>query len=181
LHIKNNVSQHVFKKFLLELSAKTLYHFNPFGKINSQTVNSIVKNELIRKDKIKFFSFIDNELIAYSYLIKFEKPSKKHNCILGIVVADKWQKKGFGRKICEHMICHAWKKNFSKIWLTVFADNRNGLNLYKSLGFEIEGIFMDDEIIHKKKRTVISMAIFKNSSINYQKRKQIWKQLEKNI
>ena len=181
MYIKNIVPQHIFKKFLLELSAKTLYHFNPFGKINSQTVNSIVKNELTRKDKIKFFSFINDELISYSYLTKFEKPSKKHNCILGIVVADKWQKKGFGRKICEYMISYAWKKNLSKVWLTVFADNQKGLNLYKSLGFEIEGVFMDDEIIHKKKRQVISMAIFKNSPKNYQKRKQIWKQLEKNV
>jgi len=181
LYIKNIITPHVFKKFLLELSPKTLYHFNPFGKINSQTVNSIVKNELTRKDKIKFFSIIDNELISYSYLSKFEKPSKKHNCILGIVIADKWQKQGFGKKICKHMIHRAWKNHFSKIWLTVFADNPIGLKLYNSLGFEIEGIFMDDEIIRKKKRQVISMAIFKNSPKNYQKRKKIWKQLEKNV
>ena len=76
------------------------------------------------------------------------------------------------------MINHAWKKQFYKIWLTVFENNAAAINLYKSLGFEIEGIFINDEISSKQKRHVISMAIFKNHLSNINQRKKIWKNIE---
>ena len=99
LKIIHNSDPIVFQEFLLKLGKKTLHNFNPFGEINSSNVTSIVEKELFRNDRIKFFSFYENNLIAYSYLTKFQKKSKKHNCILGIVIADKWQGNGFGEKI----------------------------------------------------------------------------------
>jgi RimJ/RimL family protein N-acetyltransferase len=178
LKIKHNSDPILLQEFLLKLGKKTLYNFNPFGEINSLNVTSIVQKELFRNDRIKFFSFYENNLIAYSYLTKFQKKSKKHNCILGIVIADKWQGNGFGEKICKHMINHAWKKQFEKIWLTVFENNISAINLYKSLGFEIEGIFMNDELSLKKQRHVISMAIFKNNLTYIKKRNKIWQNLK---
>lgn len=178
LKIKHKIPVKLFDDFLLNLENQTIDNFNPFGKITSSNVTSITKNELIRKDKIKFFSFYNNELIAYSYLTKFDKKTKKHNCILGIVISDKWQGLGFGKKICKYMINHAWKKQFYKIWLTVFDNNLSAINLYKSLGFEIEGVFMNDEISSKQKRHVISMAVFKNNLSNKNKRQKIWKNIE---
>ena len=178
LKIKHKIPAKLFEEFLLNLRNQTTDNFNPFGQITSSNVVSITKTELIRKDKIKFFSFYNDELIAYSYLTKFDKKSKKHNCILGIVISDKWQGKGFGKKICKYMINDAWKKQFYKIWLTVFENNPVAINLYKSLGFEIEGIFINDEISLKQKKHVISMAIFKNNISNTNKRQKIWKNIE---
>lgn len=177
LKIKHTSDPILLQEFLLKLGKKTLTNFNPFGEINSLTVTSIVEKELFRNDRIKFFSFYENNLIAYSFLTKFQKKSKKHNCILGIVIADKWQGNGFGEKICKHMINHAWKKQFEKIWLTVFENNISAINLYKSLGFEIEGIFMNDELSLRKQRHVISMAIFKNNLTYIKKRNKIWQNL----
>ncbi|KFM20111.1 Spermidine N-acetyltransferase protein [Marine Group I thaumarchaeote SCGC AAA799-P11] len=178
LRILHKTSPKIFQEFLLKLEKNTLYNFNPFGKINPSNVSSIVEKELFRKDKIKFFSFCENSLIAYSYLTKFQKKSKKHNCILGIVIGDKWQGEGFGKKICKHMINYAWQKNFEKVWLTVFDNNTSAICLYKSLGFEIEGIFMNDEQYLKKQRHVISMAIFNNKRNYVNKRKKIWQNIE---
>jgi len=178
LKITHQTSPKILQEFLLKLRKQTTYNFNPFGKITSSNVISIVQEELTHKNKIKFFSFYNTELIAYSYLTKFSKKSKKHNCILGIVIFDDWQGKGFGKKICKYMIDYAWKKKFEKIWLTVFENNVAGLNLYKSMGFEIEGIFMNDEILFKQKRHVVSMAIFKNKSSYINERKKIWENTE---
>jgi RimJ/RimL family protein N-acetyltransferase len=58
------------------------------------------------------------------------------------------------------MIESAWKKKYKKIWLTVFSDNTRALVMYKNLGFKIEGIFMNDEMVNKKYRHVVSMALF---------------------
>jgi len=177
--ISNSVNPKKFKDFLLNLSKNSQFTFNYFGKINKKNINSIVKKEIDRKDKIKFYSFIYNELIGYSFLTKFEKIQKRHNCVLGIVISDAYQNKGLGKKICNYMINTAWKKDFKKIWLNVHYDNKRGFNLYKSLGFEIEGIFMSDEIVKGKSRNIVSMAKFKNRKIGLNSRIKLLKKLEK--
>lgn len=170
-----------FKKFLLNLSKKTQKTFNHFGVINSKTVQKIIKNELSNLDKIKFFTFVNDEMIAYSFLSKFKKLEKKHNCILGIVISDKWQSKGFGKIIIKKMISDAWNLNFKKIWLNVHYDNKQAFELYKAVGFEVEGIFMDDEILKSEMRHMISMAIFKEKKLHKQKRLSLLKKLESNV
>ncbi len=167
------------KKFLLDLKPKTKTQFSHFGNITEKNVNSIVEYELKRDDKIKFFTLLDDKLISYSFLTKFDKPSKKSNCILGIVLGDKWQGKEFGKKICQYMINYAWKKHYRKIWLTVYNDNTRAIELYRSLGFEIEGIFMYDEESEGTSRHVISMAIFKNKNFYKNERMRLWNTLEK--
>ena len=121
---------------------------------------------------------MENKLIAYSFLSLFEKSTKKHNCILGIVIGDNWQNKGYGKKICEKMIEDAWKNGLEKIWLTVHYKNKKAIELYKLLGFEVEGVFMNDEIFEEKYQTIISMARFKNQ-IEVGQRLKIWKEIEK--
>src|SRR5579872_6126629 len=152
--IVKKVEHNIFRKFLLKLGNTTQYNFNHFGKINFNNINRIVQQELTRKDKVKFFALVENELIGYGFLTKFEKFTKKHNCILGIVISDSWQNSGLGKKLCTYMILDAWKNGFKKIWLNVYYDNERAFHLYKSLGFDIEGIFMADEIINKKQRHV---------------------------
>tara|TARA_B110000196_G_scaffold290929_1_gene277525 strand:+ start:81 stop:629 length:549 start_codon:yes stop_codon:yes gene_type:complete len=177
ISIKSDVSQKLFEKFLLKLELKTLNEFSNFGSINKKNVAVIAENELRKENRIQFFSIINNEIIAYSFLEKFEKQSKKHNCILGIVVADAWQQKGWGKKICKHMINSAWEKDMEKIWLTVYSDNIHAYSMYKKIGFKIEGIFMYDEKFHGKFKHKISMAIFKKHVNNKSKREKIIKDL----
>lgn len=178
LEILNNVNPSQLRQFLLNLGFDTKHNFTYFDSIDSTNIQSIVENEMKRNDKIKFFSFVKDNLIAYSFLTKFSKPTKKHNCILGIVIEDKWQGKGYGRKICEHMIQTAWRHGIKKIWLTVYSDNIAALQLYKSIGFEIEGIFMADELADDTERHIISMALFKEKKFGPQDRLRLWQNLE---
>jgi len=177
LKIKHTIKSNELEDFLLTLSKTSLQNFNPFGIITKRNVKKIAENEIKRKDKIKFFSYYQNNLIAYSFLTKFDKPTKKHNCILGIIISDKWQKKGFGKEICFNMIKYGWQKKYEKIWLTVFQDNIAGIKLYKKCGFDIEGVFLQDEKDGKRKRNVVSMAIFKNSENTIKERNEIFKKL----
>jgi RimJ/RimL family protein N-acetyltransferase len=179
IQFRNTISSNVFREFLGNLTPETQFTFNHFGKIDQRTITSIIKKELNRRDKLKFFVFLNKKLIAYGFLTKFEKPTKKHNCVLGIVIADPWQNKGFGTRICKKMIEMAWKQGFEKIWLTVYADNVNAVKMYKSLGFEIEGVFMKDEKVGRGYRNVISMAIFRQQK-NDNTRRKIWNYIEKN-
>ncbi|EPA05336.1 GNAT family N-acetyltransferase [Candidatus Nitrosarchaeum limnium] len=163
LKISSKCEKKDFKNMLLGLSQKTLNDFTYFGKISKKNVEKIIFSELKDNKKIRFFIFLENELIGYSFLSKFIRKSKKHVCTYGIVIGDKWQGKGFGYQICKHMIETAWKKKFEKIWLTTYYDNKAALKVYKKLGFIVEGIFINEEKIHGKPRHVISMGLFKNN------------------
>ena len=179
LAIKETANASTFREFLLGLSQDTLYMFNHFGTdINSSNVDSMVQKELSRKDRIKFFSFAGNKMISYSFLALFDKPTKKHNCILGIVIGDGWQGKGHGKAICKHMVARAWESGLEKIWLNVYSDNPAAIHLYRSAGFEVEGVFMADEIDEKTDRHVISMATFKGRRFGKKERLRIWDSVE---
>ena len=162
LRVSCNCDKNDFEKMLLELSEKTLDDFTYFGKISKKNVKKIALSEFKDDRKIRFFIFLENKLIGYSFLSKFPRKTKKHVCTYGIVISDKWQGKGFGYQICKHMINIAWKKKFEKIWLTTYYDNKSALRIYKKLGFIVEGIFINEEKIHGKPRHVISMGLFRN-------------------
>ncbi len=179
INFSNKASPKELKKFLLNLSKRSQNTFNHFGKINKKNIDFIVKKELERKDKIKFFAFVNEELVGYGFLTKFEKSTKKHNCILGIVVSDSYQNIGLGKKICQHMIKMAWKSGLKKIWLNVHYDNVRAFNLYKSLGFEIEGLFVDDETSTKGYRHLVSMGLMKNRKVTFNDRLKLCRKLEK--
>lgn len=176
--IKNKVNETELKEFILSLSSKTKKTFNYFDNISKKTIREIVSNEILRNDKMKFFAFEKNELIGYGFLTLFNKSSKKHNCILGIVIADKMQNKGIGKVICKKMIREAWKNKLTKIWLTVHEDNLTAIKLYKQLGFQLEGIFMDDENHDGNYKNILSLALFKNNLDYREKRLEISKIFE---
>lgn len=162
LRISPDCDKKDFEKMLLELSEKTLCDFTYFGEISKKNVKKITLSEFKDNKKIRFFIFLENKLIGYSFLSKFPRKTKAHVCTYGIVIGDNWQGKGFGYKICKHMINIAWKNKFEKIWLTTYYDNKSALKLYKKLGFIVEGIFINEEKIHGQPRHVISMGLFKN-------------------
>lgn len=64
----------------------------------------------------------------------------RHSGGIGIMVHKDYQEKGIGKKLLESIIDLAdnWLM-LVRLELTVFTDNKRAINLYKSLGFEIEG------------------------------------------
>ena len=73
-----------------------------------------------------------------------ENPRQKHVCSLGISIADAYQGRGVGRalmKACLDFADH-WA-NYSRVALTVHADNARAIKLYESLGFQHEGRLRD--------------------------------------
>ena len=163
LKINSKCKSDDFKELLLNLSKLTLDDFTYFGNITKNNVEQIITEELQDRKKIRFFIYLEKELIGYSFLSKFVRKTKPHVCTYGIVIGDKWQGKGYGYEICKHMISIAWKKGFTKIWLTTYYDNKAAYRIYRKLGFDVEGIFLNEEKLHGKNRHVISMGLFKNN------------------
>lgn len=159
MQIERTVDPKLFETFLLSLSRETLYNFNHFGEdIIRSNVQEIVRRDLQRKDKLRFFA-LEGEMIGYGFLQLSEKPTKKHTAGLGIVIGDRWQGKGFGRQLTNYMIKSAWESGLARVWLNVYSDNPRALKLYQSLGFEIEGVFKNDELTARGFRNTTAMAI----------------------
>ena len=151
-----------FETLLLNLSKKTLENFTYFGKITKNNITEIITLELKDTKKIRFFIYLENQLIGYGFLSQFSKKTKTHVCTYGIVIGDNWQGNGYGYQICKHMISTAWKQGFKKIWLTTYFNNKSAFEIYQKLGFIVEGIFINEEKLNGKYRHVISMGLFKN-------------------
>jgi len=171
LKISSKCKRKDFKELLLNLSKKTLDDFTYFEKVTKNNTEKIIVKEINDTKKIKFFIYLDEQLIGYSFLSKFSRKTKSHVCTYGIVIGDKWQGNGYGIQVCKHMISIAWKKNYEKIWLTTYFDNKAAFKIYRKLGFDVEGIFVNEEKLHGKDRHVVSMGLFKNKK-NIQKIRQ---------
>ncbi|MEO7254480.1 MAG: GNAT family N-acetyltransferase [Casimicrobium sp.] len=73
-----------------------------------------------------------------------ENPRQKHVCSLGISIAHAYQGRGVGRALMNACLDFAdhWA-NYSRVALTVHADNMRAIKLYESLGFQHEGRLRD--------------------------------------
>ena len=67
---------------------------------------------------------------------------RRHAGSIGMGIHDNWQHKGIGNALLEKAIdlSDNWL-NLMRLELTVYTDNKSGVNLYKKFGFKIEGTF----------------------------------------
>jgi L-phenylalanine/L-methionine N-acetyltransferase len=73
-----------------------------------------------------------------------DNPRQKHVCGVGISIMDAYQGRGVGRALMNACLDYAdrWA-NYSRVELTVHADNARAIKLYESLGLVTEGRHRD--------------------------------------
>ncbi|MDY1038110.1 N-acetyltransferase [Lelliottia sp. CFBP8978] len=83
---------------------------------------------------------MDENIVGDLALQVEASPRRSHVATFGISVAAHAQGRGVGSALMREMInlCDNWMR-IERIELTVFADNRAALALYKKFDFEIEG------------------------------------------
>lgn len=101
------------------------------------------------------------QVIGFGLVDFFEDPKKNHVSIVGTIVDKEFRGLGLGKRLLEHEIDISRKRKKNKIRATVHEHNIESLKLHQSLGFEIEGKFVNEEF-HGKYWTVLSLALFLN-------------------
>jgi RimJ/RimL family protein N-acetyltransferase len=111
----------------------------------------------------KFFTICSYEKpIGFMGLSNISKINKNADLFIAIG-EDDYRGKGFARKAIVWLINFGFKKlKLRKINLGVIEENISAIKLYKSVGFEIEGIMRDEIYFEKKFHSFYSMAIFSN-------------------
>ena len=103
----------------------------------------------------------EGKLISTVGVVGNQRMRRRHSCLLGISVIGPAQGKGVGTAMMKAITEYADKwTTFTRIELTVFADNTNAISLYKKFGFEEEGLLRHYALRNGRFDDVISMARF---------------------
>jgi ribosomal protein S18 acetylase RimI-like enzyme len=81
-----------------------------------------------------------------------------HCGVLGMGLLPEYRGQGIGRKLMQHAIDAALACGFSRIELTVRETNVNAIALYRSFGFETEGLHRNAVCIEGRYENTLSMA-----------------------
>ena len=84
-----------------------------------------------------------------------------HCGTLGVGLLPEFRGKGIGRKLMQRTIGAAFAFGLTRIELTVRENNVNAIALYKSLGFEIEGLHRNAVCIEGQYENLYSMALLR--------------------
>jgi ribosomal protein S18 acetylase RimI-like enzyme len=84
-----------------------------------------------------------------------------HCGTLGIGLLPEFRGQGIGRQLMQTTIEAAWQCGITRIELTVREHNANAIALYKSLGFEFEGLQRNAVRIDGQYQNVYAMALIK--------------------
>ncbi|GEP58125.1 GNAT family N-acetyltransferase [Reyranella soli] len=82
-----------------------------------------------------------------------------HCATLGMGLLPKYRGQGIGRKLMQRTIDAALARGFTRIELTVRETNVNAIALYRSFGFETEGLHRKAVCIEGRYENTLSMAL----------------------
>lgn len=109
---------------------------------------------------IMLLALIDSEIISIATINSSQKERTKHVGTLGIVISKKYTGLGLGRLLMNDLI--EWAKQngvTKKISLVTNETNTVAIELYKKLGFEVEGLLKKDNFINGNFNNTVIMGL----------------------
>jgi RimJ/RimL family protein N-acetyltransferase len=102
---------------------------------------------------ISIVAFYNGKIVGHAQIFKFPHSRLKGTGDLVIYLHQDFHGVGLGTAMLSKLIEWAKKERLHKIGLTVVAENKPAINLYKNFGFKIEGVkrdayFGEDEKYH---------------------------------
>jgi len=118
-----------------------------FGKSIEQE-EAYLKSLQDSKNDILVVGVVEGQIICVANVSGGNRPRTEHNASFGITVAKKLWRQGVGKAVLAYLI--DWARDtriIRKINLSVRTDNSGAITLYKSFGFEEEGITTREMLI----------------------------------
>lgn len=119
---------------------------------------SFVK-ENIEEDWPHFVAIMDGKIIGWCDISSLHRDVCKHSGSLGVGVLDEYRGRGVGELLMRAALQKAKSKGLTRIELTVRENNIRAIELYKKLGFVVEGLHINAIRIDGHYENYISMAL----------------------
>ncbi|MDD4779462.1 MAG: GNAT family N-acetyltransferase [Tissierellia bacterium] len=138
--------------------------FLSFGKNEFNVTVEFEENYLFNisneENSILILALIDDLIIGAASINSPQKRRLKHVGTLGIVIRQEYCKLGLGKILINELINWAKSNNITKkISLITRCDNEFAIELYKNLGFEIEGVLKKENYEKGKYYDTITMGL----------------------
>lgn len=130
-----------FLNMLKQLDKETKYML--FEENERSCTIEDMKERLSRRDNKKHTIFIveDNgEIVGFLLGDRGSANRIKHSAYVVIGMLEPYRGKGIGMALIEELFKWARNNKIIRLELTVVKDNRYAVNLYKKMGFKVEGI-----------------------------------------
>lgn len=101
----------------------------------------------IKNGNPQFVAEDDGKIVGWCDVCRHSRPVSLHVGTLGIGLLPDYRGKGLGRQLMQATMDAAIANGMTRIELTVREDNANAILLYKSLGFEIEGLIRKSHLV----------------------------------
>ena len=132
---------------------------NEFVK-NLNEYENLLENTRKEDNSIILLAEIDNKIIGIASINSSPKSRFKHVGEFGIVIAVQYCNLGLGRKIIDYLIEWANGNGVTKkISLVTSENNYRAMELYKKVGFEVEGILRKDNYVNGVYGNTIMMGL----------------------
>lgn len=112
------------------------------------------------QNSIMLLALIDSEIISIATINSSQRERTKHVGTLGIVVSKKYTGLGLGKVLMNDLL--EWAKQngvTKKISLVTNETNTVAIELYKKLGFEVEGLLKQDNLINGNFNNTVIMGL----------------------
>jgi RimJ/RimL family protein N-acetyltransferase len=111
-------------------------------------------------NSIMLLALIDSEIISIATINSSQKERTKHVGTLGIVISKKYTGLGLGKILMNDLIDWAKQNGVTKkVSLVTNESNTIAIELYKKLGFEVEGLLKQDNFIRGAYSNTVMMGL----------------------
>jgi RimJ/RimL family protein N-acetyltransferase len=98
-----------------------------------------IENILSEKNSIFFVAETENKLVGFIAAIGSNLKRNQHSCYLVLGVSEDYRGQGIATKLFNKLFVWAKDVGISRLGLTVIKGNTKAFNLYKKMGFVLEG------------------------------------------
>jgi len=130
--------------------------------------------KIVSHNYAQYYAIEEDEIIGWCDIIPKSNEGMKHVGILGLGILNEYRGNGIGTELLKITLEHARKINkLEKVELETFESNKYAIELYKRMGFNIEGRKPKARKLDDEYDNIILMGkflyILANSNITYTK------------
>ncbi|MBM7703890.1 GNAT family N-acetyltransferase [Metabacillus iocasae] len=113
--------------------------------MNEHDFEQLIKNDSESDNNLFLVAVIQGQMVGFSRCQGNKLKRLSHKVEFGVGVLKDYWGYGIGKKLLSKSIIWADSNNLKKMTLHVLETNKKAVTLYKSLGFEIEGVLKKDK------------------------------------